>query len=1231
MSEYIFRLQSPFLLQNPTTIEISFPSFNLKTSSSCVCSLAGSTCSFGTYNVTIDIPGLVNDSLVDIGINGIINPNSTEILFSEVIFNIGAWDSTNMIFSTMALSHPSSSGTYTYTAHAFGSSSSFLPYKSTTTSITYYRLTLINLDFPIPGTYSMIIVLPTGLKFTQLPILDIVQGFSTPITIPTFIESRLIALNLFKGGVPTNTTLVMDINFIQNPYYLANDLIFTITIYPPSLSNYPYFKDQNEFSVNIDSINTFAVFSVAPHSNITSWMATHNVSFKLREGDLLLNTVVKLTVPDSVKWCDEDSITLVEQGTGCTNNVIPDSKTKFSQYVYGFSSDLCINPGESDIKFTLTCRTPETTRLSGNFTLTALNGTDVYYESTGCPYDMDFANTLPTFSFSMGHEWQNYPNIFTFMFTRNSPIESTDIDQIIISVSNSLSFTTCPSISGSTGMSGTFVMSCSGGEITINSIVGLLTTFSFQLDNINNPTSGSFPITFNTEIGNSEGYIAETGVTVSQYAMCAYPCKLCTTGVPTNCTACFDEDDAVFDGGTSIHILSTISLTGTCGNSCPSHSFILASLPEICSECDANCKDCITQATICTSCYPDTFLSGNECVPNCPEGYTNNEDTWTCLLILGYESGTAIQLLGTQEIEQTAGYKFILRPEVGLPATNSKLEISCSALGADLSCPAGICSIIDFISSDYTSGDPPIIVEINNTFINPELTYFYSEIIFTVKTKINELVYHSGSIGLEGAPLHRYTPHTLGVGSQRLISSHSKTVTHTTLTFNITNTDFPIPIGHKIIITFPSQLTFTTSFLPIFSPLENLAAGSLSSSGHPSLQISGFFADGPLAANSMIRFSINNILTSRELGISESLIINIGNTIYEKQFTLTGGLTVELTQIAQFPAFNVRSGYITSDFDTFEFSVTLGAGMLNTTDKIVFTVPRTVKNCNISTFTAIQGLIIGHMETNEISSNKFSFDVPCYIPNQFKFGIVCQHPETTKVTDNFLISAKIKNSNHIFYESSGSPMTMNILNTFSNIVMTMESEEVLVNNTMNIIVTRTASYDSTDIDEIQITASNTLNMAECSVSIISGINPEIPTVNKSGQQITLGGIISLSKVFEVQLVNVQNPSEHNNIEFGILTAHSDGTQGEEDQTPTLFTLCDYPCRTCSSYDECASCFPPLHPVFSTGPQFYFYVHYLSQCMEECPINYYENSTITCDRCRTTCKECFGIASKHYLL
>ena len=310
-------------------------------------------------------------------------------------------------------------------------------------------------------------------------------------------------------------------------------------------------------------------------------------------------------------------------------------------------------------------------------------------------------------------------------------------------------------------------------------------------------------------------------------------------------------------------------------------------------------------------------------------------------------------------------------------------------------------------------------------------------------------------------------------------------------------------------------------------------------------------------------------------------------------------------------------------------SVTLGAGMLNTTDQIIFTVPRTVKNCNISTFAAIEGLTTAIMVTNEISSNKYSFDVPCYIPDgsQFKFRMVCQHPETTKVTDNFLISAKNKNSNNIFYEFSGSPMTMNILNTFSNIVMTMESEEVLVMNTMNIMVTRTASYDSTDIDEIQITASNTLNMAECWIGTISGINPETPTVNKSGQQIILGGIISLSKVFTVQLVNVQNPSSHNsNIEFGILTAHSDGTQGEEDQTPILFTLCDYPCRTCSSFDECVSCFPPLHPVFSTGPQLYFYVHYLSQCVEECPIHYYENSPITCDRCRTTCKECFGVAS-----
>ena len=1867
-SRYIFTLKSPIVLESPTSIQIFFNSNQyLQTAEECTIS-EYITCTPEKYKITLSKTNGLTDSLTEIGISGIINP-SYPYSYEDVKFNIVAWDNTNIVYSQEIQLKYEYEGKYlVYLSHSFGPESIVLPQKSTTASITSYTLTLINLDYLIPDGFKMKIILPPALRFQGTPTMEVIQGFSSPITIPYSDGSSAQATGLFKGEVAANTNMTMEITNIKNPNYFAPDERFKIRIYEPSFYNFPYFKTENELSVNIDMINDFAEFLVflQTQMKIVSKWTRYEIRFKLRTGEMPKDSIVKLTVPPSIKFCDFASIILTRQASfTCSSNQLSDEKRhEYSPYIFGYESHLCVNAAEANIEFSIECRNPETTKPTGNFTLSVEKYSSIFYESTGSPITMNEAGTFASFSFSKAHTWLDYPTTFIFMFIRTSSNVTTDIDQIKITISSDLAYTSCPSISEITGITGNLEMSCSGGVITISSIVELLTTFSFQLSKIKTPSASDLPIYFDAETGNSDGYIGETRQASYQYAQCAYPCKECTTGISANCTACYDKDNIVFEGGTSMHILYS---AGACLDSCPPHTYTLESSPDSCLECDSNCKLCDLRDTNCTSCEPNKFLHANECILDCLDGYSNNEDTWSCTLIRGYETGTYIQIVNILEVEQEAAYRFVLKPEGGLSATDAKLEIApvnqgmgpscpdictvtlpvgytpgetpidieiynlfinpeltyllsdislnvktkindtvyhsgdfyiestadsrytphtlgggshrlrsshsrtvtlttltfnvtntdfyiptghkiiitfpsqlafssglipvfkplenlsmfaftsaaypfftitgafadgplppnsvisfslnniltgrileisdsfildigntsdlkqftltegltveitrialfpafsvrsgsgnyvtsdtetyefiaslgagqlnptdqivfsippsitncdistltalqglgttitgtsissnkysfevpsyvaeksifkfgidcqnpettrqtenfnisaltstssifcessgspltmneagtftsfsftrfnewlnfptkfifmitrtssnvstdidqikitiasdlayiscpsiskitgitgnfgmscsggvitissivelsttfsfqlnkiktpsasdlpiyfdaetgnsdgyigetgqasyqyaqctfpckecttgisancttcydknnavfdgeasmhimyinlssvtcldvcpshtytldsfpdtcyechticelcslidtnctkcypdtflhlstcispgcpdgysdnkdewtcvlirgydtgtviqiidtleveqvagysftlkpelylratedtkleiaCSAtLGVGPSCQERVCTISSFLSTDYVSGGgTPIILSLTDTYTNPALTYFLWDIIFSVKTKINDTVYHSGDFRLESSANNRYTPHTLGGGSPRLSSNYYSTVTHTTLTFNVTNIDFSIPIGYKIIITFPSQLTFSSELPPEYIPLESLAAGTFTSS-YPSFAISGAFTDGPLPPNSVISFSLNNILTGRIFEISDSFILDIGNTSDLKQFTLTEGLTIEIIQIAQFPAFNVRSGYITSDFDTFEFSVTLGAGMLNTTDQIVFTVPRTVKNCNISTFTAIQGLTTAIMETNEISSNKFSFDVPCYIPdnNQFKFGIVCQHPETTKVTDNFLISAKIKNTNHIFYESSGSPMTMNILNTFSNIVMTMESEEARVMNTMNIIVTRTASYDSTDIDEIQITASNTLNMAECSVSIISGINPAIPTVNKSGQQITLGGIISLSRVFEVQLVNVQNPSEHNNIEFGILTAHSDGTQGEEDQTPALFTLCDYPCRICTSFDECASCFPPSHYVFSTGPQFYFYVHYLSQCVEECPIHYYENSTISCDRCITTCKECFGVAS-----
>ena len=1112
------------------------------------------------------------------------------------------------------------------------------------------------MNFAIPSGYSMSVTLPSGLEFAIGRMFNIIVNLSS-YYIPYSNTTFIVVTNIFSEGIPANTGMQFELTKILNPYGVTTNLPFGVRIYNGSNT---YFEDQGDLSINIDTISEFPLFSVTTSNTNVSLNATYTVNFQLGEGNLGQNNFIQLTVPPSVKYCDSTSIILTQQYTGCSNSLSNSYKHSYGDNKYGYESSLCVNYNGTNIQFQISCRNPETTQPTGDFTLQAQtveqSTPSIYYKSIGSPLTMTAVSHFLSYTITKLNSWLGHSNTFSILIERTSPYTSTDIDQILIHISTYHTIDpTCPSISGTTGITASapgLTVTCqlppASQQIIINSVSSLSQTFSFTLPKITNPPLPTQSISFVTRTTTSTGYLSEIGFPTAQYANCDYPCKLCTSTNTNNCTECYSLDHAVFEGGTSMHRLHP-GIIATCANICPIHT--METSPVDCVPCDVICSECQDITSNCTKCYDNMFLYINQCIDPCPTGYSNNVDDWTCVEIRGYEAGTQITIVDDIEVEKTACYRFILKPEVELKFTDSNIVITSPPnIGMKSSCYStlGTCSVMagtsaikltNFLIADYTSGDSPIQFDIFNTYINPDVTYLYSEIDFLIAAQINATIYHSELISVSGngASDIRYSPHILG-GTNPLTSNSSTTVTLSTLSFNVSNTNYSIPNGHKIILTFSGDMRFNMRFNmtpnpPTYTPMENLNwGGILNIVPDASIIIDGIFTTGVVPLDSDIRFDLHNILNPYALGQTTNIILDIAasnGTVDEKQFTLTTGLMVDITNIAEYSAFSVTpSNYVTSANSTYIFSITLGDGAMSTDTRIYIQVPSTVRNCDASTIIGTLGFTSSITETNYIpSSDKYYFNMPSVVPGEtiIKFEMECENPETRQITENFMIQSAIITTGDIFYEISGSPVSMTTPNTFESVVITMIENSPLVNNTIRLTVTRTANYPSTHIDQIVILFPDSMNIVAAGYSLISGII-STSTFTISDQKIVIGGITQLLHVFTLDLLFVQNPKlSTDDIKLEIMTRNSGGFKGEREYTNILHTICDFPCQTCeiSNVINCESCFPELDPAHPIDiPQAYFLVVNMKRCLDECPLTYYENETAVCDLCDINyCKGC----------
>ena len=331
-------------------------------------------------------------------VNGIINPNSS-YPYSLIAFDILAIDGSTLVSGNNLPLYIG--GTYTqYTPHNFGVASSVLGDSNSTVAVTNYTFILVNTDYAIPSEcIYMAITLPPGMQFVS-PSVTIIYGLST-VTVSHSNSTDIVIANAFSGVVPANTNMKFQISNIQNLYAKATDLNFVVRI---SLLKHSYFQSITEFHTDIDRISDFSLFTVTSSSLTVSELSTYTVEFKLREGNLAQNDFVKLKVPSSIKYCDRSTISLTQS---CNNNIFLSYKYKYSEYKFGYKSHQCTNYNGANIKFTITCRNPETKKPTRKFRLQAQSDKDsserIYYRSIGSPIAMTTQRSLQSFTFNCEH------------------------------------------------------------------------------------------------------------------------------------------------------------------------------------------------------------------------------------------------------------------------------------------------------------------------------------------------------------------------------------------------------------------------------------------------------------------------------------------------------------------------------------------------------------------------------------------------------------------------------------------------------------------------------------------------------------------------------------------------------------------------------------------------------------------------------------------------------------
>ena len=1226
---YNFYLKPTFDLPADAVFEIDISGTPLThyNPSSCTCGNAGSSCIISGNIVIITnalaAPYILTDgNFIQFNIQYFTSPLTTVEYSSYQIYV------RSLVLSQIRHEgHISCDLAGRYNPHALNSLA-IMPNNYNTAAILHYNLKW-TCAYDIASGDSIQITFPSDITFSTLTPPDLIRitglnsAASGVVNYPMFTIS-----NGFPSGLSANNLVEFNLSNIINPYKIGMTPLIDITILP-NIANPELRSFTGSTQINIDSISPFAYFEVQPGSYITSERSDYIFTFqvgggKLKAGHKLLYTTY------AVKGCTPGSITGMD---GFTN---PITGTVGST---GF-----IIPNDIDsttmAKFKVSCINPETTRPLTSFSLQAIytDGTDyVFYTSQiSTPITMSSLNTFVTVNVNYGSSYVLTSNSINFTVEKSMPYTSSDINNIEIIGIGYYSMACGMSYSGFT-LSG-YGCTISGTSLLLSGIANLTPNFYFILTFIN-PMLSTDTLSVQLITRNSDGYMSEISSVITQNIPCDFPCRTCTTS-PTYCSSCFTSGNITFARASSGNLF--ILHSGTCVESCPSHTYEDAA---VCVPCHPICDECDVLATNCTKC-DGNYLLNNQCLPSCDPGYSEDAVNWVCVEIADFLSDSYIKVIGDTEIEKNSSYRFYLRPET-LMTMSTTLEITLpsyirnyppttSTPGTLHNFNPATSNLTNFLTIDYVPSASFIEFTLE-PIRNPFYTYSFADIKVTVTSFLGSVIYHQGEIALSNpdSGISRYLSHSSWTVS--MTNPSSVTVTETQLSFEVETISYLIRSGDVITVILPSDFDFIaipTLSIPAGSNLQPSA--TLTIDGNMVSIENGF--SSTVFPGQTVQFEIQNILNPYKLGITSSLAINIRSSshIDHKSFNLETGLTSQILSSSPFISYFVTSDNpITSAISNYRFQAQLGLGKLKTIHHIVIMMPISITECDHNTITDIVGFTSPITSTsNGGSIGSYFFHLPCEINagTTFTFKISCRNPETTRPIEQILLGANLNSDSTPtgqFYSQNFSGLSMALINTFAEqIKIELDSYHQWSTNTFTFFINRTSPHDSIDINQIKIKFPSYLRLYGSNCHASDYVNMTVPgslSCNRiSSTTIKIRGFTSVKQEFMVKIYGIRNPSRSTeNIYFNLTTMNEDEYISESSQSEEQNLPCNFPCMECDEGfpDNCTHCFPDGDAAFDGGTSYYLFYSDQEVCVDVCPTHVFNDSLTTCAACDATCSEC----------
>ena len=561
-----------------TDIHLEFPSV-LELDSSCSANISDSSCS--TYTTTqnlIKIENGLNSSATQTAITfevKLIRNPVLPILVSDLSVNVRTkepnewwYHETNINISLPEYYDPHPLDELNVRASEY------------TVTNTTYTFNLRNLDYMIPpGAQIRLKFPPTLLFITSTPIVDDLNNLHTSTT-GLFEYPNLTISEGFGVMLIPDSEMQFRVGNILNPYFMGNTDSFQMIIYINSDTYLKLFEMKIDLNKSITEVAQFPSFSLESASNTTNTWTNFTFDFEVGDGELNSSHLIKFQTAKDIQLCDKDTIipTLGIPGIGST---IYEGSYYTTRTNYSFEINSVISP-HTICQFKVECRNPYTTRPSGIFSLWATDGTNEFYNQTAGIPDMTDMNNYSAFNFTMENMYPREIITYSFNFTATSPLSTKTIDQIEITVPEEVEIEGCMP-SDVIGIYIADALNCTIVDqiITIYNITQLESLFSFNMDQLRNPSRSEYEIYFTSITKHSDGHWGENMTTNIVQILCNFPCKTCLTNSPNQCTTCFSNNNEVFQfSGVNRYLLhEDVNL---CVDICPTFTYMRT--PIICKS-----------------------------------------------------------------------------------------------------------------------------------------------------------------------------------------------------------------------------------------------------------------------------------------------------------------------------------------------------------------------------------------------------------------------------------------------------------------------------------------------------------------------------------------------------------------------------------------------------------------------------------------------------------------------